>query len=240
MENPRPEKVATVAEVKARFEAADTVLFTEYRGLDVPALAELRRELREAGGEYKVYKNTLVRLAAREAGHSIDELLVGPTAIAFVTEKADGTPGDAAAAAKALRDFSKKNDALVLKGGLLGEKVLGEAQIKALADLPGRDELLARLAGGFAAPMQKFAALLKAMPQNLAYGIKAVIESKPAEAAPAVEATPEDEAPSESAETGDPEVTEAAPADDVAPETPQADEASETPQADEATPDQEN
>ena len=110
MENPRPEKVAVVAEVKAKFEQADTVLLTDYRGLDVPALAELRRELRAAGGEYKIYKNSLARLAAREAGLDLDALLSGPTAIAFITEKADGSPGDAAAAAKALREFSKKND----------------------------------------------------------------------------------------------------------------------------------
>lgn len=235
MDQPRPEKVATVAEVKSRFSVSDTVLFTEYRGLDVPALAELRRALRDAGGEYKVYKNTLVRLAARQAGHEIDDLLVGPTAIAFVSEKADGTPGDGAAAAKVLRDFSKKNDALVLKGGLLGDKLLDETQVKALADLPSREELLARIAGGFAAPMQKFAALLKAMPQNLAYGIKAVIDAKPAEAAAPAEA------PTESAPADEPE---AAPAQDAesatSTEGTQADEASETNQADEAASDQEN
>jgi large subunit ribosomal protein L10 len=87
MENPRPEKVAVVDEVRERFASSSAALLTEYRGLDVSALGELRRALREAGGEYKVYKNTLVRFAAREAGLDIEELLTGPTAIAFVTER---------------------------------------------------------------------------------------------------------------------------------------------------------
>ena len=180
MENPRPEKVAVVAEVKAKFDAADTVLLTDYRGLDVPALADLRRELHDAGGEYKIYKNTLVRFAAREAGLEIEDLLTGPTAIAFIGNKPDGSPGDAAAAAKSLRDFSKKNAALVVKGGLLGQNRLDESQIKALAELPSRDVLLAQVAGSLAAPMQQFAGLLQALPRNLAYGLKALIEKAPA------------------------------------------------------------
>ena len=110
MENPRPEKVAVVDEVRERFDNASAALLTEYRGLDVSALGELRRALR---GEYKVYKNTLVRFAAREAGLDIEELLVGPTAIAFVGERPDGAPGDAALVAKALRDFARTNPALV-------------------------------------------------------------------------------------------------------------------------------
>lgn len=197
MENPRPEKVAVVAEVKAKFDAADTVLLTDYRGLDVPALADLRRELHDAGGEYKIYKNTLVRFAAREAGLEIDDLLTGPTAIAFIGNKPDGSPGDAAAAAKSLRDFSKKNAALVVKGGLLGKNRLDETQIKALAELPSRDVLLAQVAGSLAAPMQQFASLLQALPRNLAYGLKALIEKAPA--APAAEPVVENEPAAETA-----------------------------------------
>ncbi len=118
MENPRPEKVAVVDEVKERFERADAALLTEYRGLNVKALADLRRQLRPAGAEYKIYKNTLVRFAAQEAGaEGLVELLIGPTAITFVH-------GDAAAAAKTLRDYARTNPALVVKGGLLGTKVL--------------------------------------------------------------------------------------------------------------------
>jgi len=233
MENPRPEKVAKVAEVKQKFDESHTVLLTEYRGLDVPAIAELRRDLREAGGEYKIYKNTLVRLAAREAGADIEALLTGPTAIAFVTTKADGSPGDAAAAAKALREFSKKNAALVLKGGLLNGKVLDESQIKALADLPSREVLLARLAGGIAAPLQQFAGLLQALPRNLAYGLKALIDQAPAAEAPAE--APKAEAPA--AEPADDEAPVAdEPATEVSDDTPAPEATEDTPAA-EATDD---
>ena len=202
MENPRPEKVAVVDEVKAKFDAADTVLLTEYRGLDVPALADLRRELHDAGGEYKIYKNTLVRFAAREAGLEIEDLLTGPTAIAFIGNKPDGSPGDAAAAAKALREFSKKNAALVVKGGLLGRSRLDETQIKALADLPAREVLLAQVAGSLAAPMQQFAGLLQALPRNLAYGLKALIEKAPA--APVAEPVVENEPTADAAPVATP------------------------------------
>jgi large subunit ribosomal protein L10 len=124
MENPRPEKVAVVDEVQERARGADAALLTEYRGLNVTAMAELRRALREAGGDYKVYKNTLVRFAARELGLELDDLLTGPTAIAFVTTRPDGTPGDAVTVAKALRDFARTNPNLVVKGGVLGEALL--------------------------------------------------------------------------------------------------------------------
>ena len=145
MGDPRPEKVAVVDEVKKKFTEADGAMLTEYRGLDVRSIAELRRALRDAGGEYKIYKNTLVRLAAQDVGLDIDDLLTGPTAIAFVGEKADGTAGDVAAVAKALKDFAKTNDALVIKGGLLDDQLLSAEDLKALAELPSRDVLLAQL-----------------------------------------------------------------------------------------------
>ena len=236
MENPRPEKVAKVAEVKQKFDESHTVLLTDYRGLDVPAIAELRRELREAGSEYKIYKNTLVRLAAREAGIDLEAMLTGPTAIAFVGTKPDGSPGDAAAAAKALREFSKKNTALVLKGGLLSGKVLDESQVKALAELPSREVLLSRLAGGIAAPLVQFAGLLQALPRNLAYGLKALIDQAPAAEAPAeapkaeepaAEAPADDEAPvadepatDASDDTPAPEASNASPAAEATDDTP--------------------
>ncbi|MGE0309305.1 MAG: 50S ribosomal protein L10 [Acidimicrobiia bacterium] len=170
MENPRPEKVAVVAEVREYFAASNAVLLTDYRGMSVKALGELRRALRPAGAEYKVYKNTLVRRAAAEEGISgADALLTGPTAIAFVT-------GDAAAVAKALRDFARTNPALVVKGGVLGTKVLDAAQVTALADLPSREVLLAQIAGAFQAPLVKTAGLLQALPRNFAYGLKALID----------------------------------------------------------------
>ncbi|HEY5153422.1 MAG TPA: 50S ribosomal protein L10, partial [Acidimicrobiales bacterium] len=117
MENPRPEKVAVVDEVRERFSSSDAALLTEYRGLNVAQMATLRRSLREAGGTYKIYKNTLVRFAARDLGLEIDDLLTGPTAIAFVE-------GDPVTVAKALRDFAKVNEQLVVKGGILGDALL--------------------------------------------------------------------------------------------------------------------
>jgi large subunit ribosomal protein L10 len=178
MENPRAEKVAVVTEVRERFEASSAALLTEYRGLDVTALAELRRALREAGSEYKVYKNTLVRFAARDAGLELDDLLTGPTAIAFVRDRPDGTAGDPVTVAKALRDFGRTNPALVLKGGVMSGAPLSAEQARALADIQPREVLLSRLAGGFAAPMQQFASLLEALPRNFAYGLKALIDQQ--------------------------------------------------------------
>jgi large subunit ribosomal protein L10 len=191
MENPRSEKVAVVTEVRERFEAADAALLTEYRGLTVKALADLRRQLRPAGGEYKVYKNTLVRFAARDVGVAeLESLLTGPTAIAFVQ-------GDTAAVAKSLRDFARTNPNLVVKGGLLGTKVLSAADVQALADLPPREVLLARLAGGFQAPLATFAGLLAALPRNFAYGLKALLDQGGASGASPAPAESEPAAPQE-------------------------------------------
>ena len=171
---PRPEKVAVVDEVRERLSSSSAALLTEYRGLKVAELAELRRQLRAVGGDYKIYKNTLVRFAVRELGvDGLEELLVGPTAVAFVD-------GDAAAVAKALRDFGRTNPNLIIKGGILGRKALTSDDARALADLPSREVLLARIAGGLAAPMQQFAGLLQALPRNLAYGLKALIDQQEA------------------------------------------------------------
>src|SRR5437764_3677338 len=171
MENPRQEKVAVVNEVREKFAAAGAALLTEYRGLNVAAISQLRRQLREAGGAYKIYKNTLGRFAARDLGLEIDELLTGPTAIAFIE-------GDAAAVAKALRDYARTNPALVVKGGLLGTKRLSADEVRSLAELPPRDVLLSQVAGAIAAPMQQFAGLLQALPRNLAYGLKALLDER--------------------------------------------------------------
>ena len=163
------------------------------------SLAELRRALRHAGGEYKIYKNTLVRLAARDLGLEIDDLLVGPTALAFVGERPDGSMGDVAAVAKALKDFAKTNDALVIKGGVLDDELVSADDLKALAELPSREVLLAQIAGAFQAPMAKFAGLLAAVPRDFAYGLQALIEKgggpdAAADAPAAVEAPAEDAA----------------------------------------------
>ncbi len=168
----RPEKVAVVEEIRAKLADADAAVLTEYRGLKVSELAELRGALRPAGTEFKIFKNTLARRAAEEAGLAeLIPMLQGPTAIAFVK-------GDAVLAAKALRDFGKTNAALVVKGGLLGLKVLTPADMTALADVAPREVLLARLASGFQAPLVKAAGLFQAFTRNMAYGVKALIDQR--------------------------------------------------------------
>jgi large subunit ribosomal protein L10 len=202
----RPEKVAVVDEIRAKVAESDATVLTEYRGLKVHELAELRAALRPTGTEYKVFKNTLARRAmdAPELDGMVS-LLEGPVAIAFVR-------GDAAAAAKALRDFGKANEALVLKGGLLGGKVLEPRELEALAELPSRDVLLAQIAGAFQAPLVKAAGLFQALPRNLAYGVKALIDQRVAagEAAPEAAAAPEAEAEAPEAEAPQAATPEAA------------------------------
>ena len=174
MDNPRQEKVDVVSEIRAKLESADAAFVTEYRGLKVSALATLRVSLRAAGAEYKVYKNTLARFAARDAGiEGLDDQLVGPTGITFVQ-------GDIAAAAKSLRDFARTNPLLIVKGGVLGTNVLGAKDVEALAELPSREVLLAQFAGALQAPLVKTAGLLQALPRNFAYGLKALIDQQEA------------------------------------------------------------
>ena len=170
----REEKAAVVAEVRGKLEAADAAIVAEYRGMSVTALASLRRELRNAGAEFKVYKNTLARFAVREAGfEGLEQFLTGPTAIAFVQ-------GDAAAAAKALRDHAKANPLLIVKGGVVGSTTMTKRDLDVLADLPSREVLLAQFAGALQAPLVKTAGLLQALPRNMAYGLKALIDQKEA------------------------------------------------------------
>jgi len=169
---PKPEKTAVVEEIRSKLDDADAAVLTEYRGLSVRALAELRGSLRPANTEYKVFKNRLARRAAEEAGLTdILPLLEGPVAIAFVH-------GDAVPAAKALRDFGRTNPELVVKGGLLGPRLLTAADLTALADIPPREQLLAMLAGGFQAPLTKAAGLFQAFTRNFAYGVRALIDQK--------------------------------------------------------------
>lgn len=207
MENPRAEKVAVVDEVRQRLGDASAAVVTEYRGLTVAELAELRRSLAAAGGDYKVYKNTLVRLAIAGSEHEpLHDLLTGPTAIAFVRE-------DVSAVAKALREFARAQPHLVVKGGLMDGAALSPAQLTALADLPSRDVLLARFAGALSAPLSQLAGLLQALPRNLAYGLSALVDQRGgATAAEAETGAPEAEA---SAESG--VASEAQADDDAAP-----------------------
>ncbi|MET0729358.1 MAG: 50S ribosomal protein L10 [Acidimicrobiales bacterium] len=251
MENPRSEKVAVVDEVRERLGSTSAALLTEYRGLNVTAVSDLRRALRQVGGEYKIYKNSLVRFAARDLGLELEELLTGPTASAFITERPDGSPGDAVDVAKALRDFAKVNPSLIVKGGVLGTTPLSADEARALADVEPREVLLARFAGALAAPMVQFAGLLEALPRNFAYGLAALIDKQggvpetpgdePAdapegaaepEAVAVADAAADTDAPAAAAPNEDPAATEDT-TDDIAPT---ADEApTEAPAADDTT-----
>ena len=169
-------KSAVIDDITTRLQTAEASMLTEYRGLTVTDLANLRAALRPASTDYKVYKNTLARRAAADAGFTeMAELLEGPVAIAFVRPE-----GDAVIAAKALKDFAKTNPNLVVKGGMLGPRVLTVADVESLAEVPPRDVLLARLAGGFQAPLVKAAGLFQAFTRNFAYGLKALIDTMPA------------------------------------------------------------
>ena len=171
---PRQEKVDTVAEITERLRSADAVFVSEYRGMTVKQITTLRASLRGVGAEHTVYKNTLARFAATEAGVAgLNDVLVGPTALTFVS-------GDIASAAKALRDNAATNPNLVVKGGVLGANVLSASDVAALAELPSREELLARLAGALQAPLVKTAGLLQALPRNFAYGLAALIDKQAA------------------------------------------------------------
>jgi len=166
------EKVSVIDEVKARVEESPTAVATEYRGMTVAEISTLRKTLRVAGAEYKVLKNTLVKRAiSGTPSESLSEFLQGPTAVAFVK-------GDISAVAKILIDFAKATPTLILKGGVMDGRALSSKDLKALADLPSRDVLLAQFAGALAAPMRNMAGLLKAVPQSFAYGLSALIDSK--------------------------------------------------------------
>ena len=214
-------KAAVVDDIRARLDSADAAVLTEYRGLTVGDIAALRAALRPAATDYKIFKNTLARRAAHDAGlEELAQSLEGPIAIAFVRREG----GDAVTAAKALRDFARTNPNLVVKGGILGPRLLSSRDIEALADVPPRDQLLARLAGGFQAPMVKAAGLFQAFTRNMAYGVKALIDQRVAggEAAPEPEpaATGTEPAPAEQAGADEAPAAQAgADHDAAAPET---------------------
>jgi large subunit ribosomal protein L10 len=221
----RPEKVAVVDEIRTKLAEADATVLTEYRGLTVHELADLRGSLRGSGTEYKVFKNTLARRAIEGAGYDeITSMFEGPVALAFVR-------GDAAAAAKALRDFGRDNPALVVKGGLLGERVITPSEIAALADLPSRDIMLTQIAGMFQAPLTKAAGLFQAFTRNFAYGVQALIDERVA-AGEELPAPTGAEAPA-AEDTADETTAEAPAAEETAAEETAADEtAAEAPAAD--------
>jgi large subunit ribosomal protein L10 len=196
----RPDKAAAVAELTEDFRTANATVLTEYRGLSVTLMKKLRRNL-GTDTKYSVVKNTLTKIAAREAGFDVSaELLTGPSALAFIK-------GDAIVAAKSLRDFAKENPFLVIKGGIYEGKNVTAAEIYKLADLESREVLLAKLAGAMKASMANAIRTIDALRAKLeaAHG-PVVVE------APVVEAVEEAvvEAPAAEvvAEVATPEVTE--------------------------------
>ena len=182
----RPDKAAAVAEIADEFRSSNAAVLTEYRGLSVTELQELRRSLGESA-KYTVVKNTLTKIAATEAGvGQLTELLVGPSAIAFVK-------GDPVEAAKGLRDFARAHPFLVIKGGVLDGKPLSADEIKKLADLESREVLLAKLAGAMKAGPQQAASLFLAPLSQLARLIEALRQKVELEAgAPGTAETTED------------------------------------------------
>jgi large subunit ribosomal protein L10 len=186
----RAEKATAVADIAEQFKAATATLITEYRGLSVANLAELRRSLGEAA-TYAVAKNTLVKRAASEAGiEGLDELFVGPTAIAFVS----GEPVDAA---KAIKTFARDHKALVIKGGYMDGRALTVAEVERIADLESREVLLARMAGAMKGNLAKAAGLFNA-PASQVARLAAALQEKREAATASTEAPAE--APADAAE----------------------------------------
>lgn len=169
---PTESKVAIVQEVKEKLSNAQGTILADYRGMNVKQITELRKRLREAGVEYKVYKNTLTAIAARELGlDGLEEYLTGPTAIAFGYD-------DPVVPAKILSEFAKNNEALSLKGGVLTGKVIGLDQVKALAELPSREVLLSQVLRGMQAPIAGLVNVLQGNIRNLVYALEAVRQKK--------------------------------------------------------------
>ena len=160
-------KVETVETLKRLLSESSALLLTDYRGLGVAEIGDLRRQLRTAGAEYHVTKNTLVRRAAEEVGiKTFDGLLEGPTAIAFVRE-------DPAKAAKVLSDFARTSRVMSIKGGWLGDRLISAEQVASLATLPPREELLGRLLGQMNAPIAGLVTVLSANISGLARVLQA-------------------------------------------------------------------
>jgi large subunit ribosomal protein L10 len=246
---PRPDKVTDVAELTEQFRSSNAAVLTEYRGLSVAQLTQLRSNLGSTA-QYTVVKNTLSKIAVRDAGlPELESFLQGPSAIAFIK-------GDTVEAAKGLRDFAKANPFLVIKGGVLDGKLVTAAELSKIADLESREVLLAKVAGAANAALSKAAALFQAPLAQAARLVEAlraqVAENSPAPAAaapaPNAEVVPEvaetaavETTPAETPEAVDVEVPAAesapeAPAAEApeldAPETPEAPEAIDTPATD--------
>jgi large subunit ribosomal protein L10 len=207
---PKAEKVAKVKELTAQFTSSDGAVFADFRGLTVKDATELRRGLRDAGASFTISKNTLARLAAKDAGlEDVLQLLEGPTAITFIH-------GDAVSGAKALLDMTRRFPALQVKGALVEGHVMGEEQAKSLATLDSREVSVAKLAGMLQAPIARIMFVLQAPLQRIAYALaERGRQEAPAEAAEAPEAPAEAEA-AEAAEAPTEAEAAAAPAEQSA------------------------
>lgn len=167
----KPEKVKAVDEIATRFNDATAAVITEYRGLSMVQLGELRRALGE-DTTYRVAKNKLVKLAAEQSGvEGLDDLFVGPTAIAFIQ-------GEPVEAAKALKEFTKTNNALVIKGGYMDGRPISVSEVDAIADLDSREATLSKLAGAMKAKMSETASLFAAPASQVARMTSALKEKK--------------------------------------------------------------
>jgi large subunit ribosomal protein L10 len=203
----RPDKAAGVAELVESFQESAGAVLTEYRGLSVKQLQELRRSLGD-NASYAVVKNTLTKIAATEAGiEGFDALLTGPTAIAFIN-------GDVVEAAKGLRDFARANPALVIKGGILDGNALDAAEIAKIADLESREVLLGRLAGGMLASLSQAVYLLNAPLAQMAR-VAGALQAKTEQEGPADTAA-EPTADAESATDAEPAADAVEPGTDAA------------------------
>lgn len=168
----RPEKEASVAEIKDKLEKAKSVILTDYRGLTFEQISDLRNKLRAQGVEYKVFKNTLAKIAARELELSdLDPYLVGPTAMALSYD-------DPIASAKILRDFAKTSKLLELKGGVVEGAVIDGEKVKTLADIPPKEVLLAMFMGGLRSPLYGLAGSLNQITAGLARALSQVAAQK--------------------------------------------------------------
>jgi large subunit ribosomal protein L10 len=219
---PRPDKVTDVAELTEHFRSSNAAVLTEYRGLTVAQLTQLRSNLGSTA-HYAVVKNTLSKIAVRDAGlQELESLLQGPSAIAFIK-------GDTVEAAKSLRDFAKANPMLVIKGGVLDGKMVTAAELSKIADLESREVLLAKVAGAANASLAKAAALFQA-PLAQAARLVEALRTQRAEAAPAAVAEAPAAVAEESPAVADEAVAEV-PAEAVAEATAEAEVPAESPGA---------